>query len=177
LGEKTQMNRKLKLAFAAALLISLLMVASVYAVLKYTGTVSNTVNVKGYEVQLWRTDTGVTVTSFAWGDIVTGSTQDTETLLSVSKKLCFKNTGDLTEYIAWKANGTLPSGLTLTADVWTGSAWTAWAQNVYSPDIGSIGAGQIGSVPVRFTLSIADGSARGATSFVIDLLAATTQSG
>lgn len=178
MGEKTQMNRKLKLVFATTLLISLLMVASVYAVWKYTATVTNTVNVTGYQVSLWRTDTNAAVTSISWGNINMGASNNTEQVFGVTEKLAIKNTGDIIEYVAWNVSGIMPLGFSVTAEFKPDSTWHSWAQNDFGSTIGTINPGEIrGGYVFRFTLTVTDNATRGPATFTINLLAATTASG
>jgi hypothetical protein len=157
---------------AIAVLFALLMTSLGYAVLKYTATVSNTAMIKGYQITLWRTDTNVAVTSITWGDLETGTSKDTETILGFTQQLKIKNTGDYDCYAGWKLDPTtpLPQGVTLTAEGYKNGGWQTWTQNDMSM-FPLITINGLTAYPVRWTLTVASDASRGSLTFNILLLA------
>jgi len=158
-----------------------------YAAVMWTSpNITNSGNVLGYEIQLYRLDTAAQVTNIPWGNVIQGSTTMTEAIFSFTQKLVMKNTGDYREWLAWHVNGTLPSGITVTAAYMYNSAWTNLppdyytSMNVWNIDpvdyASGIAPGHI-SPPIEFTLTVDANAPRGAFSFNIVLLGASTASG
>ena len=149
-----------------------------YAVIKFTTTIPNTANIKGYEVILWRKDTNVAVTSIGWGDLETGSSIDTETIFSFSKKLTIKSLSDFLCWAAWKIDPStpLPNGITLVAEYEAGAAWITLPQNEFGL-LGSMSPGEVNNKGLHWILTVPNDAPRGALAFNIQLLAANTVSG
>lgn len=149
-----------------------------YAVIKFTTTIPNTANIKGYEIILWRRDTNVPVTSIGWGDFETGTSKDTETIFSFQKKLTIKSLSDYLCWAAWKVDPLtpLPNGVTLVAQYEDGAGWITLPQNDFGL-LSSMGPGEVNSKSLHWILTVPNDAPRGALAFNIQLLAANTVSG
>ncbi len=173
------MERQKAMKISGLVLLSMLATTmAALAVIKYSGTISNTATIKGYEVSLWRIDSNAKVTAITWGDIETGTAKTTEQVFGFTEKLEIKNTGDFPiSFLEWKVNGTLPSGITVTAQ-YKNSGWTTWAENTPDDTIarGGMAVGEY-SLVIQFDLAVANGASRGPIIFDILLLAPTTISG
>lgn len=146
-----------------------------YAVIKFTTTIPNTANIKGYEIILWRRDTNIAVNSIAWGNLETGTSKDTETIFSFSKKLTVKSLSDYVCWAAWKVDPTtpLPNGVTLVAEYDIGGGWFALPQNDFSL-IANISPGEVSDRNLHWILTVPNDAPRGSLAFNIQLLAANT---
>jgi hypothetical protein len=153
----------------------LLLVAVSYGILKYQESISNTVTITGYEIQMWRKDTNARVTTISWGSLDQGSNKTSDVALGFTQKLTMKNVGDYAIRAAWKLNSTLPNGATLTAQyaLSEGSPWDNWPESDYG-QLGSMSPGEVNSRRIQFTLIIPDGTPRGPLTFEILLLASNT---
>ncbi len=160
-------------------LLSILICGVAYGVLKYQEKITNTANIIGYDVKLFRTDTSAIVTAIPYGDIEQGLNKSSDQAFAFTKKLVMKNAGDFDCYLGWKLNTTLPNGVTLTCQYfWENSEWKPLPQNTFS-DTNSWGlvAKNTLSQPVMWTLNVPNDAPRGLISFDILLLTATTSSG
>jgi len=174
------LNRKLKILLASLLIATI--ITTVYAAVKFSSTLPNSVTVKGYEIKLWRFDTNVEATSISWGTMDIGSSKDSDIALELpttAHKLGFKNTGDYLAYIGWKIDPTtpLPTGFSMTG--WHTNTESepyqqTWGQNTFTF---SVAAGSYSNWRVRWVLSIDTTATKGTYSFSILLLAADSSSG
>jgi len=175
------MQQKTIIIAAIALLSLLAASLAAYAVLKYTGTVTNTATILGYQLSLWRTDSNVPITAIPWGSLETGTTKDTEQVFSLTQQLKIKNVGDYACWIAWKIDPVtpLPNGITLSAHYYiSGDAWYALPQNMFSDsNWGQVLVNAYTAFPVRWTLTVPIDAPRGPLAFSIQLLAANTATG
>jgi hypothetical protein len=150
-----------------------------YAAIKYTGTVTNTANIKGYKIALWNTLTNTPIDAIPWGDLDLNIVKTTETIFASIHQIKMKNVGNYQCFAAWKMNDTLPSGVTLLCDYWQGDSegnWVPLPQNDYS-SMGAIIPNGFNLYGLRWSLNAATGAAMGSFNFTIYLLGADSASG
>ena len=173
------MQKRLKIV-ALMLLITLLTTMAAYAVIKYTEIIPTTGIIKGYEIQLWQTDTNTRVTAIPWGDLETGTSKTTDEAFGFEKKLKIKNTGDYPCWIAWQLDPEtpLPEGCTLIAQYYYvgGAQWRPLPENMFS-DSFTWKQWTTYTDSVMWTLTIDADVPRGEITFNILLLAADTELG
>lgn len=157
-------------------LLAVLMSSIAYSIIKYTTTITNTASIIGYEIKLWRSDTGIAVESISWGNLDKNSAKDTEQVFNFSQQLKLKNTGDYITCVSWKLDPAtpLPANVTLTAAFENGG-WNIWNPLV-TDALGPIPIGSFYDYPVNFILTIGD-AARGPVNFGIILSAQSTGAG
>lgn len=169
----------MRIALVSAVLVASLACVALAAVV-YQLTITTTMTVTGYEMQLWNVGTGTAVTSIPWGGVQQGGTIDSDAALGLSlttHQLTVKNTGDLSLNVAWQIDPStpLPSGVTVTASVANSNMepYQTWDANNFAR---SVAPGGTATWFVRWTVSV-NGAARGSSPFNIMLLGATSGSG
>jgi hypothetical protein len=164
------MQRNVKIG--VIVLLSLLAGGVAYSVIKYTGTIQTTVNIKGYEIALWRTDTGAAVMTIDWGDLDAGTSETTEEVFAFTEKLTLKNVGDYACYMTWKIDPSYEWARELLTCEFKDGTWQSFPENTFpmsSPiDVGGLW------LPIRWTFTVPENYARGPTGFNILLVASTT---
>jgi len=172
---------------AWAMIITLIACASLaIGAVMYTRMVSNVATIKAaWGITLWRMSPDYltpveVINSIAWGELNPGELLSTNYLFGTCLKL--KNDGNVQVYVAWALDGTLPSGVTLTAQYCaSGSDFSPLPQNNFG--IISIPPGEFSGSPlanpgrVEWILSTSPETPPGSFSFNIILKGADSSTG